>query len=339
MIRALGPGSNEPPEALVLNVLFVTSTRIGDAVLSTGLLDYVLTRHPGARLTIACGPVAAPLFEAVPGRVETIVMTKRPRAGHWVDLWSRCVLRPWRLVVDLRGSTLGFMLAAWERRVLGGGRRVGGHRVERLARLFDLDPPPAPRVWLSAQHEAAAAEFAPPGGPILALGPTANWRGKQWRAERFAELASRLTAPGGPLADARVMVLGGPGERESARAVLSCVPPGRLIDLVDRCDLPTAAACLRRARLYVGNDSGLMHLAAAAGTPTLGLFGPSPVEHYRPWGPLTAVAATRIPYAELVGAPDFDHRTTDTLMDSLEVDRVEETARGLLARASAAGRD
>ena len=40
----------------------------------------------------------------------------------------------------------------------------------------------------------------PPGGPVLAIGPAANWRGKQWRGERFAELARRLTAPGGPLA-------------------------------------------------------------------------------------------------------------------------------------------
>ena len=49
-----------------MHILFVTATRIGDAVLSTGLLTHLIERHPHARLTIAAGPVAAPLFEAVP---------------------------------------------------------------------------------------------------------------------------------------------------------------------------------------------------------------------------------------------------------------------------------
>ena len=50
-----------------MDILFVTATRIGDAVLSTGLLHYLIERYPSARLTIAAGPIAAPLFEAVPG--------------------------------------------------------------------------------------------------------------------------------------------------------------------------------------------------------------------------------------------------------------------------------
>ncbi len=62
-----------------------------------------------------------------------------------------------------------------------------------------------------------------------------------------------------------------------------------MIDLVGKVDLLTAYACLKRARLFVGNDSGLMHLAAAAGAPTLGLFGPSDERLYAPWGPRARV--------------------------------------------------
>ncbi len=81
------------------------------------------------------------------------------------------------------------------------------HRVRQLGRLFDLDPPPSPRLWRSPQHERAAGALVPAGGPVLAIGPAANWRGKQWRAERFAELASRLTGADGLLPGARVAVL------------------------------------------------------------------------------------------------------------------------------------
>ena len=75
-----------------------------------------------------------------------------------------------------------------------------------------------------------------------------------------------------------------------------------------------------------------MHMAAASGVPTLGLFGPSDAERYAPWGPLTAVARTAIPYEDLVGAPDFDHRATASLMDSLSVDAAEAAARALWRR-------
>jgi ADP-heptose:LPS heptosyltransferase len=315
-----------------MKLLFVTATRIGDAVLSTGLLDHLLRRHPGAAVTVAAGAPAAPLFEAVPGLARLIPIVKgQSRLGHWLDLYRRVAGTRWDLAVDLRGSALAYLLWARQRRVIGKGDPAL-HRVEQLATLFDLPTPPAPRLWTSPAHEAAAAALVPLGGPVLAVGPAANWRGKTWRAERFAELAQRLTAPGGPLPNARVAVLAAAHERPQAEPLLAAVPPARRLDLVGRADLLTAAAVLRRAALFVGNDTGIMHVAAAMGTPTLGLFGPSRPEHYRPWGPHAAIVTTATPYDELIGAPGYDYRTTDTLMDSLTVDAVMDAARCLAAR-------
>ncbi len=315
----------------VMHILFVSATRIGDAVLSTGLLSYLVERYPDARFTICAGPVAAPLFEAVP-RLERVIIVKKKRYGlHWLQLYAGVVGRRWDLVVDLRGSALAYLLIARERRVRG----KGGHeepRVVQLARLFDVDPPPAPRLWTFPKHDAAAARLVPAGGPVLAIGPAANWRAKTWRAERFAELAQRLTAPVGLLPGARVAVLAAAHERAQAEPVLAAIAPDRCIDLVGRTDLLTAAAALKRGTLFVGNDTGLMHMAAAVGVPTVGLFGPSPATHYAPWGPRTAVAETERPWVSLMSAPDFDHRTSDTLMDGLSVDAAEAAVRGLWHR-------
>ena len=77
-----------------------------------------------------------------------------------------------------------------------------------------------------------------------------------------------------------------------------------------------------------------MHMAAAAGIPTLGLFGPSRAEHYAPWGRRTAVARTALPYEALVGGPGYDHRSADSLMDSLSVDSAEREAVELWRRAA-----
>src|SRR6266536_4126754 len=98
-----------------MHILFVTATRIGDAVLSTGLLSYVVDRYPGARLTIAAGPVAAPLFEAVPRLDEVLVLRKRRWGLHWLALYAHVAVRKWELVVDLRGSALAWLVRAGER--------------------------------------------------------------------------------------------------------------------------------------------------------------------------------------------------------------------------------
>lgn len=311
--------------------MFVTATRIGDAVLSTGLLAHLIERYPDARITIAAGPEAAPLFQAVPGVERLITVSKRPHRLHWLELYRAVAFRRWSLVVDLRGSALAFLLWARERRVVGKGdpRR---HRVDQLAEIVGLSQPPAPRIWTAGRHEAAASGLVPAGAPVLAIGPAANWPGKTWPAERFAELAVRLTGPAGLFPGGRVAVLAAAHERRQAEPLLAALPDAQRIDLVGRVDLLTAAAVLRRCRFFIGNDTGIMHLAAAVGTPTLGLFGPSPPAQYAPWGTHTAIVTTTVPYAELVGTPDFDHRTTPSLMDTLSVDAAEAGTRALWQR-------
>ena len=299
-----------------MRVLFVSSTRIGDAVLSTGLLDHLLRTHPEARFTVACGPVAEGVFSRMPKRDATIVLTKRHFSAHWLDLWRRVAGTRWDLVVDLRGSALAWSLRAERRAVMRGGRRPG-HRLGHIAKTLGLAPSPRPVVWTAPEDERRAAFLLGGSRPILALGPTANWSGKVWPAERFHRFALALTAPGGLLPGARVVLLGGSGaaERDAIAPLLRALPdvPGGVLDLVGALSLPEAAALLRRAALFVGNDSGLMHLSAAAGAPTLGLFGPTPADEYAPVGPV----------ARAVVAPDGS-------MAGLSVEAVLRAARAIL---------
>ena len=321
-----------------MNILFITSSRIGDAVLSSGLLTHLVTKYPDAHITVACGPAAAPLFEAAPLVERIIVMNKRKWGGHWLDLWRDCIRWPpgWSMVVDLRGSVIAYCLLARRRRVYW-GETGGRHRLYALAKVFKLSEPQRPVVWTDHRHETEAARLIPEGGPVLALGPTANWAGKIWAADNFVELSRRLTADdGGILPGARIAVFGAAGERGLARPVIEAFGGDRLIDLVGGPDLTTVAACLGRCALYIGNDSGLMHMAAAAEVPTLGLFGPSRDEIYAPWGTQTAVVRTAIPYQQLF-PPGYDHRTTSSLMDSLTVDAAEAAARALWQRCQTRG--
>jgi heptosyltransferase-3 len=279
-----------------MRILFVTSTRLGDAVLSTGLLDHLLRTYPEARFTVACGPVATGVFAHMPQLERLIIVRKRALSLHWLGLLSQVIGTRWDLVVDLRASALAWMVPARRRAVGKGGRRPG-HRIGHIGTVLGLDPPPLPVAWTTPAQEAAAATLMP-GGPWLVLGPTANWAGKVWPAERFVAVAEALTAPGGALAGAHIAIVGGPGEAERAAAapVLAALPGA--LDLVGRFDVPGTAAVLRRAALYIGNDSGPMHLAAAAGAPVVGVFGPTDAREYGPAGPRAVAVCAEGPQGQ-----------------------------------------
>jgi ADP-heptose:LPS heptosyltransferase len=267
-----------------MRILFITSNRLGDAVLSTGLLDHLIRSDPDARITVACGPVAEGVFARMPNRQRTIVVDKQPMRLHWLPLWAAAAVQRWDLVVDIRGSTIAWLVPTRRRAVM---RRRPGHKIAQLAAVLGIDPPPLPVVWTAPEDRRRAAELLP-RPPIIGLGPTANWGPKVWPADRFAALFRALQRD--LLPGAIPAVFGGPGaaERAMAAPLLASLPEA--IDLVGRLSLPEVSACLARCALFVGNDSGLMHLAAAAGAPTLGLFGPTPVREYAPTGPRSGVA-------------------------------------------------
>ena len=310
-----------------MKILFITATRIGDAVLSTGLLQHLADTYPDARFTVACGPVAAPLFEAAPFVERVIPMVKGPKGklklgSHWRHLWTATVGTWWSMVVDLRGSAMAYAVPTCRRRVLKSSW-APKHRLIHLATALGLETPLAPVLWSTPEQRARAERVIPNDGrKVLAIAPAANWGAKQWPAERFAHLAQTLTAGDGIMAAARVAVLAAPSEADIARPVLDSIPVNRRIDLIGQVDLPTLGACLTRTDLFIGNDSGLMHMAAAAGCPTLGLFGPSSEIFYGPWGQRAMSVRGPRSFEDICHAPEFDYRSHDCLMLDLTEDMV-----------------
>jgi ADP-heptose:LPS heptosyltransferase len=309
--------------------LFITSNRLGDAVLSTGVLARLLDDYPGARVTVVCGPVAAGLFLGVPGLERIIELPKLKHSLHWWRMWRQCVTTLWDIVVDLRNAPLSYALVAKRQIHLGRAGKMEAHRVRALGSLLGLaDNPPAPTLWTLPENDLQATQLIPEGGPVLALGPTANWLGKTWPADRFAELAQRLTGTGSIFPGARIAVIAHSSERAMAEPVLAALPQDRVINLIGDLPLLSIYACLKRAALYVGNDSGLMHMAAASGTPTLGLFGPSQEVHYAPWGEKCRAARGEKNYYE-VFPEDYDWRAVRCYMLDLSVDQAVAAAQAL----------
>ena len=118
-----------------------------------------------------------------------------------------------------------------------------------------------------------------PTGRWLAVGPGANWHGKKWPADRFGMII--IEALKSKVFDAAVILGSSKDLSDDLKVCLSDLP---ILDLRGRTNLNQAAAFLSKAFLFIGNDSGLGHIASAVGAKTLTLFGPGLPQKYRPWG-------------------------------------------------------
>jgi len=160
--------------------------------------------------------------------------------------------------------------------------------------------------------------------PIVTLSPGAVGQGKAWPPGHYAALAAALAKEG-----ASVWVLGGPAEKKTAQQIVAAAG-GRARDLTGA-DLRNAILAMAAADISVTNDSGLMHVSAAIGTPTVAIFGPTSAWH---WQPLNPVAAILEPpgdeavkaRARAIGNAAVKHRRTA----DVTVARVLAAVRGLI---------
>jgi ADP-heptose:LPS heptosyltransferase len=265
-------------------ILFIAASGVSEAVLSSGLIKKLVDEAPNPKFTVIANSKVAPLFADMPKVERLLVTDRKPSTRRWFGVFGPLRARRWALVVDIPAGVITGRLRP-RGRPLRRRSDEPSHKVIEAARLMRLeDEIPAPYLFASDERDAKAAALTAGEGPILAIAPGAEWMGKTWPAERFAEVARRLLARGGALAGGRLMILGTPQDNHALEPVRAVAPRDMTIDLAGKTDLLTAFAALRRARLFIGNDTGFTQLAAASGAPTLALFGPSDDRIWRPWG-------------------------------------------------------
>lgn len=318
---------------------------IGDAVMASPLVRAVRMRWPRAHVAALCRDAVRAVAERTPGFNEVVPEPRGPFA------LSRA-LRPgdWDLAFTL-SSTLAapvaFAVAGIPRRIgfAGGGRgafltdairplprsvHLTGHYLA-LGAAAGIARPDRPRLaWTVRPADDAEARrflhlFGSAGGRFVAFAPGATFGpAKRWFAPRWAALGDRLGLDAG----LRVVIVGGAAEREAGRRIAGLMAR-RPADATGMLSLGGTAALLRRARAFVSNDSGLMHVGAAVGVRTVGLFGSSNPRWTGPLGERHEALWGRVPCA-----PCYRRTCRPGLhyacLDALTPDRV---AAAVLARA------
>ena len=304
-------------------LLFLCPADPRAAVLATGAYQAALDLLPGPAAVI-CPPRAAPLYRAAP-RLETLEAMPDSLFGA-LRAMQRFRKTRFALMADFRGWRMlraGFRAGRVIRREDAEAR---GSVVEQWRALLG-GAPVTPKLWFDEEARLEAQTRAGEGPFILIAPGAADERGR-WPAERYAAVARRLAT--GAFPGARAVLVGGPEDRVEARALGSSLDADgvKVRDLVGSLDLLAAGAVAARAALCIGGDGAWSYAAAAAGAPTLALFGPSDERVLAPLGPRARCLRGRA-FEDLMamaqtGAPPR------SLMDDIGVDAVEAAALDLL---------
>ncbi len=291
-------------------LLIVPYVWIGDFVRCHSVVKVLRAQAPDRPVDILTNRLCAPLADYMPGVRQPIIadlprgrfglfrhiaLAQRLREGHYgrAIVMSRkwkAALAPCLAGIPVRTGFLGEVrfgllndLRPGERRLPRMIDQMGALALPKGAKpppdwpLPELKVPPVEITEWRARHG-----FGTEPGPVVALAPGAVGPGKAWPAAHYADLARALTGQG-----LAVWVLGGPQEKALARQIAQTGGP-RVRDLTGP-DLRNAILALAAADLAVTNDSGLMHVSAALGTPTVAIFGPTSPWHWQPLNPLAAI--------------------------------------------------
>jgi heptosyltransferase-2 len=326
----MDPNSTKP-------VLIVPYVWIGDFVRCHSVVKLLRAQAPDRPVDIVSSTLCAPLADYMPGVRKAIVidlprrrlgvalqrqLANTLREGHYGQalVMSRkwkAALAPWLAGIPLRTGFTGEMrfgllndLRAGERKLPRMIDQMGALALPKDASLPSDWPLPelkvlGPELARWRENNGLSAESK----PIVALSPGAVGAGKAWPPGHYAELARALANE-----SASVWILGGPNESKIAKQIAETAGP-RVRDLTSN-DLRNAILALAAADVSVTNDSGLMHVSAAIGTPTVAIFGPTSPWHWKPLNPISAIleppgdeaAAKR---AAVEGNDAVAHRRTD----------------------------
>jgi ADP-heptose:LPS heptosyltransferase len=311
-------------------ILVLAPDDVADAVMTSGVIARLHAEVPNAAFTIVAGPKSAPLFRELPS-LERQVLERRRGVWSSLNLWRRLRRRRWGLILDPTGGGMAGWLAAQRKAVAKPRDQAGLHKVERAARLLAIeDEPPPPCLFVSEHTRARSRELVGDDRPLLAVAPAADWVGAGWPVERMARAMVQLLSEDGPLSGGRLMVVGTPEDRPLAEELRRTISRARTVDLAGEADPLIVYAALSMARLYIGPAGGFTQMAAAAGAPTLGLYGPNDEAIEGPWGDKArTVRGPRGLKAIHAADPTLSQQVCHLL--DLTVDQVVAAARDLLA--------
>ncbi len=306
------------------NILIISSNRLGDAILSSGLNAY-FTKSENSKLTFVCGPIPSEFFRYCQNIDKLITLKKKKYSFHWLILWSKLIFTRWEYIIDLRGTGISFFLFSNKKyRYIKNKNNIKEHKVSEITKPI-AGKTLQPHIKLSSIKDFKKNKLKEilklkKKYKLIMIAPSANWKGKIWPSERYLDLVNRLIKHS-YFKKSLFIFVGPSDERYLVDKVFRLKKP-YIFDLFGNSSLIEIFYIMKNCKLFIGNDSGLMHLSALAKIKTIGLFGPSNKFKYRPWGERNICISSPKNPDELMGFKGFNARNTQSLMLHLKTKTV-----------------
>ena len=262
---------------MLKKILVFSFSFIGDAVLSTSVIQPLRRHFSDAHITFLVGPRAFDLLATDPNIDAALVYDNRGEHAGWkgrLRLIKTLRLEKFDLIVNLRDSLMARCIGAKHWGLLhGDGNRHAVTRYLEVLQRQGVDTRDAsPLLELTEAEYADARHFLAEAGRtseqlLIGIHPGGNWEYKLWDAKNYANVASILAEK----LDAAILLFAGPNERELQSKVAEMMDVRPMLVKTD--DLRHLAALISACDVYIGNDTGPMHIAAAVRTPVVALFG------------------------------------------------------------------
>ena len=260
-------------------VLIITLSNIGDAVMTTPVLEYLHKQNPKYQFDIVCDKKTIEIFEHCPYVNKIYLKDKKKGLAGNINLIRELRNNYYEIAVDLRTDFFLYFLRAKNKFYKVNNKEIHSVIKHFSALNIDLKKLSKQKVWIPSEIKLIIKKKYPTiSGKILALGIGANSEHKIWPTKNFVAIAKSLSSQ-----YKKIILLGDNRDAIRAQEFLKQYNIN-VINLCGQLSLIESAAFLEKSTVYIGNDSGLGHISSALERPTLIVFGAEDSYRYHPWG-------------------------------------------------------
>ena len=306
-----------------MKILLIGYNRIGDTILSTGLISYLIKKYENASFSLITSSISASIFKDMPKLDKIIIVNKKKYAGHWFKIWNECKAEQWDLIIDLRSSYLSYFLKSKKRIIIKGNKK--NHILDQLGALIESDHTLKTHIWAKEENYLDLILNKGLEKKYICIAPISNSVVKDWSIEKYIRLFNNKL-----FADFQIVIVGATSndsneenqrDKRNINRLISNISP-RVLNLINNADMIETYFILKKAHLFVGSDSSNMHLAVTASIPTIGLFGPTDEKLYGPLGKNNLSLRGDKSFSEIVNQLDYKPGKTKSYLDDLSVTKV-----------------
>tara|TARA_B100001540_G_scaffold316404_1_gene346156 strand:- start:842 stop:1765 length:924 start_codon:yes stop_codon:yes gene_type:complete len=276
-----------------VNILVISSNLIGDTILSTGIIKHFFDKYPNSKFTFVVGPSAAQIYKNFPNLEKIIKIKKKRYNFHWFKIWNECYAIKWNIIIDFRSSLISYFLFNKKKFIFRASNK--GHKIDQLKNFFKTDEIPYPIIYNNKDEINIAEKKLDKNKKYIVICPGGNWIPKIWPLDNYIKLINMLNKN---FKDLVFIIVGSKKEENTYLNRISDQLKDLLIINLMGESITTTAAYMKKSNLFIGNDSGLMHLSVASKIATIGLFGPTNEKIYAPFGNNCYTLRTKDSYEE-----------------------------------------